>query len=139
MSSYVRDDDDVYIVGDFALSDEIAVRMLGRLRGRKHLILGNHDAILSHATQMMMDTAVIKKITDGERSVVLCHYPLLSFENSIYGGYQVFGHIHNNENDVAARLQHYLPNSLHAGADVVGFAPQTLDELIKRKEKSRDC
>lgn len=95
----VEEEDDVYIVGDFAISDEAAAAVIERLKGKKHLILGNHDIVLSSSLELFWDVAEIKKIEDGGRSVVLCHYPLLSYENSIYGGYQVFGHIHNNEND----------------------------------------
>lgn len=40
----VTDNDDIYIVGDFAyrnkISDETYLR---RLNGKKHLIIGNHD------------------------------------------------------------------------------------------------
>ena len=129
--------DDVYIVGDFAASDEVAIDMLKQLNGRKHLVVGNHDSILLTAITKFEDISVIKKIDDNGRSVVLCHYPLMSYENSIYGGYHVFGHIHNNEADIATRLLAYLPRSLHAGIDIIGFEPQTLDELIKIKENHR--
>ena len=129
--------DDVYIIGDFAVSDEVAINMLKQLNGRKHLVLGNHDSVLFTAIAMFEEVSTINKIDDNGRSVVLCHYPLMSYENSIYGGYHVFGHIHNNEADIATKLQAYIPNSLHAGIDIIGFEPQTLDELIKTKEKHR--
>ena len=44
--------DDVYIVGDFAASDEVAIDMLKQLNGRKHLVVGNHDSILLTAIQV---------------------------------------------------------------------------------------
>src|SRR5690242_10078538 len=47
-NSVVGDTDDVYHLGDFCFSSKIGVVMdlLGSLRGRKHLVLGNHDNIL---------------------------------------------------------------------------------------------
>ena len=69
-------------------------------------------------------------ITDGGYSVCLCHYPLLSYENSIYGGYHVFGHLHNNEDDPASVIMKSFPRSLPCGVDVNGFTPKTLAQLI---------
>lgn len=131
----VDEDDQVYVLGDFAFSDEIACKILPMLKGEIHLICGNHDIVLSNALHLFKSTDAIKQIYDNGRSTVLCHYPLLSYENSIYGGYQVFGHIHNNPHDVASELQKYLVRSLHAGVDVVDFEPKTLDELIAIKNR----
>lgn len=129
----VRAEDDVYIVGDFAVDDR-AAQIVMRLNGRKHLLLGNHDEVLTVATLRRFDTVrEIATIEDAGRSVCLAHYPLLSYDRSIYGGYHVFGHIHNNPNDIAHFLQAQLPNALHCGADVVGFEPKSLDELIVLK------
>ena len=133
----ISSDDEIYILGDFAVSDDIAMEMLQRLNGHKHLIVGNHDSVLACALSCFESICDIKKITDNGRSVVLCHYPLLSYENSIYGGYQIFGHIHNNSTDIATDLQRLLPRSLHAGVDVNNFEPKTFDELIGIKEQNR--
>jgi calcineurin-like phosphoesterase family protein len=39
--------DDVYILGDFCISKgDAATRILDRLSGKKHLIVGNHDKYL---------------------------------------------------------------------------------------------
>ena len=130
--------DRVYIIGDFAFSDLEAQSVFNKLNGVKHLIIGNHDSVLSQKTlNMFGSVSSIEKIEDEGKSVVLCHYPLLSYENSIYGGYQIFGHIHNNSNDIAYTLQNQLPRSLHAGVDVNQFEPKTINELIEIKEKSR--
>ncbi len=131
----VSPQDTVYIVGDFAIDDENA-QVIERLNGEKHLILGNHDkALTEKALKAFASVNTILTITDNGRSVCLCHYPLMSYENSIYGGYQVFGHIHNNERDIAFELQKQLKNSLNSSADVIAFTPKTLDELMKMKRK----
>ena len=130
----VTDEDEIYILGDFAYSDEIACAVLRQLNGRKHLILGNHDSVLSKSLVLFESVGTITKISDDGKTVVLCHYPLLSYEDSIYGGYQVFGHIHNNPNDIATELQKQLVRSLHAGVDVTDFEPRTLNELMQMKE-----
>lgn len=133
----VGDNDEVYIVGDFALDSQCAISSLKKLNGRKILIFGNHDMALNKEALRYFDrTATIDTIKDGPHSVTLCHYPLLSYENSIYDGYHVFGHIHNNPHDAATELIKTFPRHLHCGADVTGFTPQALHELIRSKKAS---
>ena len=43
-NSVVRDGDEVYHVGDFALNEKHVLRVLSRLRGKHYLVCGNHDA-----------------------------------------------------------------------------------------------
>ena len=42
-NAVVADGDDVYHLGDFALDDRLVPWMLRELRGRHHLVSGNHD------------------------------------------------------------------------------------------------
>lgn len=129
----VGNDDTVYIVGDFAFDDTTAQKILPMLNGHKFLILGNHDKLSTESLNLFEGVKQIVTIYDEGRSVCLCHYPLLSYENSIYGGYHVFGHIHNNENDPAFNMVKSIPRIYNCGVDVNGFEPQTLDELIRSK------
>ena len=131
----IRDDDIVYILGDFAY-DDAAAQVIEKLKGKKVLLIGNHDEVFSDETLRKFDCVkTIETISDCDRSVCLCHYPLLSYKNSVYGGYHVFGHIHNNKNDKAYYLQSQLPNSFNCSADVIGFTPRTLNELIAFKKE----
>lgn len=133
----VKDNDTVCILGDFAFSDE-AAWIVEKLQGKKILLLGNHDEVLSLETLHKFDRVkTIETIDDGGRSVCLCHYPLLSYNRSVYGGYHVFGHIHNNPNDKAYSLQAQFPNIFNCGADVIGFTPRTLDELMVFKKEGK--
>ena len=45
-NSIVTDNDDVYILGDFSYKSEDKIVYLKQLKGRKHLIVGNHDGKL---------------------------------------------------------------------------------------------
>lgn len=133
----VKDGDTVYVLGDFAF-DDAAAQVIEKLRGKKVLLLGNHDEILSLETLRKFDyVKTIDTIDDCRRSVCLFHYPLLSYNHSVYGGYHVFGHIHNNPSDIAFYLQSQLPNIFNCSADVIGFTPRTLDELIALKKQGK--
>ena len=75
----VTEEDDVYIVGDFAYRNGYATSWyLRQLKGRKHLIAGNHDrATLQDHTAMEYFASVEKMayIIDQGRTVSLCHFP----------------------------------------------------------------
>lgn len=129
----VGGDDTVYILGDFAFDDVAAQKIFPLLNGHKHLILGNHDKLNVESLNMFESINQIVTVFDEGRSVCLCHYPLLSYENSVYGGYHIFGHIHNNQSDLAFNIVKNIPRIYNGGVDVNGFCPVTLDELIRSK------
>lgn len=62
----------------------------------------------------------------------MCHYPMCAFDGSLTGGYQVYGHVHNNRNEPMYGLLPKLVRSYNAGVDVNGYRPVTLDDMISR-------
>lgn len=121
--------DTVWLLGDVAVDEETAARILPKLNGKVHLLLGNHDVVLTDSLRYFESVSQIKTIEDQGWSVCLCHYPLLSFENSVYGGYHVFGHIHNNPQDIATQITKTIPRIYNAGVDECDFIPRSLSEL----------
>lgn len=96
----VTDKDDVYILGDLCWGKESDwIRILSRLNGKKHLILGNHDP--KHFSPEVLDLLAepptpYKEIKDGEYKLVLCHYPMLSYnEDTDPNTLMFYGHVHN--------------------------------------------
>lgn len=130
----VGEDDDVYVVGDFCYrSGKTADWYLRRLKGRKHLVVGNHDWLtLRNAKAMAMFASVdrLLEIEDAGRAVVLCHYPLAEWRNSRRGAWHVHGHIHTRRNATWA-FMHTLPRALNAAAALNGYAPVPFDRLVE--------
>lgn len=100
IATRVRPDDDLWIVGDFARAEGAvdlahAARVFDLLPGRKHLVRGNHDpeAILDLGWASVHD---LVEVQDGERRVVLCHYPLVTWPGVRDGALHLFGHVHTN-------------------------------------------
>jgi calcineurin-like phosphoesterase family protein len=103
-NSTIEKKDIVYIVGDFAFGNKIMVtKLLGKLRGQKHLILGNHDASSSKLTNYFESMTQIKDLSFKESvypflkkdfDLALCHYPLVSWNRKNYGACMVHGHCH---------------------------------------------
>lgn len=140
-NNIVKDDDDVYILGDFTLywsTKEEVFSILSQLKGKKHLIIGNHDEgwisqctkeeLLKYFCTLPQNEAVIK--LKGKR-IELCHYPKFNFN-----GIMIHGHIHNFKN-VKSGWSTIKGNSsiLNAGVDINGFRPVTLWELKDNNER----
>lgn len=137
----VIDEDDVYIVGDFAYRNgRTADWYLKRLKGRKHLIIGNHDlATLRNAKSMELFASVEKMnmVIDNGRMVSLCHYPVAEWNGKRHGGFHVHGHIHCRRDDVYEFMSRF-DRALNAGCMINGYRPATLDELIQNNLRFRN-
>ena len=128
----VRDDDTVYVLGDLFFRAATVEPILKRLKGHKHLTLGNHD----HSWTDRVDLAdyfesvqTLKEVTVDGRLITMCHYPMLSYPQA-RRGYMVYGHIHNNTGDDYWPLIMRRPRMLNAGVDVNNFEPVTFEELL---------
>ena len=101
----VTDNDDVYIVGDFAFkSGKSSDWYLKQLKGRKHLIIGNHDRVTLNndkAMKYFVDVDKMKHVSDEyegrTHQVCLCHYPMIEWYKSFRGTWLFYGHIHNRK------------------------------------------
>ena len=133
----VGPDDDVYIVGDFAYRTKDPCLYADKLNGRKHLITGNHDKKNLRDPKFRSRFVEIKDmltLKDNGRTIVLCHYPLAEWDGMYRGALHFFGHIHNNENNTQ-KIMRTIKVAYNVGADILGFTPKTIDEIISTKGK----
>lgn len=127
--------DEVYILGDFAFKYpdmQSVYAILDRLNGKKYLVRGNHDKTTKDIKfcnyfEWVKEYA---EIDDNGKWVVLFHYPMEDWNGRYRNAYHLFGHIHNNYNDVKKDI----PRRFNVGVDVNGFEPKTLDELIEENK-----
>jgi calcineurin-like phosphoesterase family protein len=128
----VAERDDVYHLGDiiFRLSKERTEEILRQLRGRIHLVRGNHDRdIEKHRERFVWvkDLAEVKipdpDAVDGLQRIVLCHYAMRTWNRSHFGSWSLYGHSHGTLYDD--------PNSLSfdVGVDARGFAPVSYEDV----------
>lgn len=143
----VKDEDIVYVLGDIAKDDDItSIQIFNKLKGHKHLIIGNHDHLILEdimKSNIFESIKFINLIMDNNRKVCICHYPLMDWMEFNREGILVYGHIHNKtpKNGYAYKLmKDYYLNlpAYNCGVDVCGFEPRTLDELIHLKEVNKD-
>lgn len=135
-NAVVGDEDIVYNLGDFAFglaknSDRVR-EVFGRLKGRKYLIIGNHDVDKRgnlHPALASLDWAArpehAMRTKDGGHEVFLSHYAARTWPCSGYGSFHFFGHSHGKLPGVG--------RSRDVGVDLpdVGFQPRTFAELTK--------
>ena len=129
----VTDKDDVYILGDFSFKGGDPIAYAKQLKGRKHLIIGNHDtALLKHPefNKYFVEAKDIKKINDNGVEIVLCHYPMVEWNGYYRNALHFFGHVHNTFNNPNTQYAMNMKNAYNVGVDIIGFEPCTLEEAI---------
>ena len=141
--------DTVYVLGDMFWGGETkAVPVLDSLNGKKILIKGNHDRCKNTEFRKRFDQiSGYLEITDGDRHVVLCHYPMPCFKNHFHGWYHLYGHVHNSfeanmmEHDRMLLEDLYCrkSNMFNVGAMMpwMDYTPRTLDEIERRSSAHR--
>ena len=138
----VTDEDDVYILGDFAYRNgNTASWYLRQLKGRKHLVIGNHDRITvqdNKAMEYFTSVEKMNQVIDNDRRVSLCHFPVAEWNGKRHGGYHVHGHLHNRRDEVYEFMSRY-EKALNAGCMLNGYRPVTLDELIENNLRFRQA
>ena len=81
-----------------------------------------------NVSDFFVSSDIFKEVSDGKHSLVLCHYPLLTWKHE-EKSYMVHGHIHNSTDLPYRALIKNNPRLLNAGADVNGFEPVSFDEM----------
>lgn len=141
-NSKVTDEDTVYILGDVSYRSEVdVVKLLKGLKGKKVLIVGNHDKknLKNPAFRKCFEEICdMKTIILNNVRVVMCHYPLAEWDGYYREAYHVHGHIHNNTGIRAYEIVKSEPRALNAGVDIIGFAPATFEELIMLNKQFKE-
>ena len=137
-NSRVSTDDDVYIVGDFCYrAGNSPDWYLRQLKGHKHLIIGNHDKATLECEKALKHLESIDKmmhVTDGDKQIVLCHYPLAEWYKSRHGSWLIYGHIHGSRDDTYEFMK-TREHALNAAACINNYTPSSVNELIRNNEE----
>lgn len=128
-NSIINNTDDVYIIGDICLGNP--AKYLDRLKGKLHLIIGNHDGeTLKKCRDYFESIDTYKKIHDNGKTIILCHYPIVEWDGFYRGTYHIYGHIHNSLNNTYYIMKN-LDLALNAGCMINNYIPVTLEQLIE--------
>lgn len=137
----VKDDDTVYLLGDVSFlpasrTDEI----LAVLKGKIHLIRGNHDkkSKLNFGRFASVNDLLGVKIQEpgfqGKgQYIVMCHFALKVWEHRHHGAWHIYGHSHGSMPDDPKS------KSIDIGVDCHGYKPVSFAELsaiMAKKEQA---
>ncbi len=111
-NSVVDDDDIVFYLGDLSYRDRggMSKWFLDSIKGKIYFIMGNHDRyrdivkigrfekIFGDDTALGGATISVKDSDSnrGYQNIVMCHYPILSWNKSHHGSWHIHGHCHQS-------------------------------------------
>lgn len=151
-NSVVSNADHVYHLGDFCWGKKDDwIKYLKLLNGNIHIIRGNHDLrdFGSDVRKYIVEISDYKEITDSEKHVIMCHYPIMCYKASYNPNcYMLHGHTHvTREQDFTEKWTKELRDSKQSNSDNCGniinvgcmmpwmnYTPRTLDEIIERSK-----
>ncbi len=138
-NEHVTRNDDIYLLGDIIWKNEDAEDILKRLKGRKHLFVGNHDRVNDTMKKYFVSIDKYDMVKDEGRRVFLCHYPVAHWSGQFHGTYHLYGHVHGEldgklyEEYRDLCISKGLPfNAYNVGImrDYMNWRPQPLDVII---------
>ena len=114
-NSVIKKKDTVYIIGDFSFaSPERTRKILEKINGKKHLIVGNHDKACNTLSNYFESVSQIKEVTfkktvfpflDESIHCVLCHFPMIAWNRRMHGSLMIHGHTHGALDAVNAQSE----------------------------------
>lgn len=131
----VDNEDDVYVLGDFMLGSPDNIEFIKQLKGKIHIVLGNHDTFIREKMyRELFNVVEIARVgiqlTYKKHHFVLTHYPMLTgnLENESLRQMtlNLFGHTHQTTN-----FYNDMPFMYHVGVDSHNGYPVPLDCIIE--------
>lgn len=122
--------DELYILGDFSMSNDINVlrNYYNQIKCNNiHLILGNHDN--KQLVRQLQQEGTIKSfhenlvVKENHISLFCSHYPYREWNGYYKNVRHAYGHVHGN---VAVQ------RGIDVGVDAIGYRPLSFEEVINR-------
>ena len=133
-NSVVSDEDDVYLLGDIVLNDNVkGIELLKSLKGKIHIIIGNHDTDvrikLYEECENVVELKYATIIKYNKHHFYLSHYPTFTGTNEKHVSetlLNLYGHTHQKTNFFDDNFFMY-----HVGVDSHNCFPVLLDDIIE--------
>lgn len=151
----VTDKDNIYILGDFSNGNEIETEnILKKLKGKKILLLGNHDDVIIKNKNLFKYFEKIEnylEIEDDGSKIVLSHYPILFYNKSKNDDYMFYGHIHDTTTDCQIMKEieniiieksmgaHYSSKFVNTYCEFSNYTPLTKNEWLENDKNQKSA
>lgn len=134
-NSVIKNDDDVFLLGDMGFCGIEKLRVLiARLNGKIHLVQGNHDSDKvvnnlygSGYIHSVCDVIQVTVVGDEEcpnQELTLCHYPWSDWPNKERGAWMIHGHQHQLPDTPSCSYAHW-----DVGLDKNNMRPINFEQL----------
>ena len=137
----VKPGDNLYFLGDaFWKWDSKRVEEfmtnLKKHRINLHWILGNHDKLSWTKFGCVKWVGQIKDITIEGQPITLCHYPMIVWNRSHHGAWQLYGHIHMGDStyikmrEMSGTFEYIRGKQVNVNVEFgEGFRPRSFEEI----------
>lgn len=138
MNEFVKPGDLVYYAGDFTLGEpDQWNHYLDRLNFNFHeYVVGNHDKGTPYKVFMRAQQIVETKI--GDTKVVICHYPMRSWNKSHHGSIHLYGHEHGmleEEGPWGRSMDIGIDNAYKLFGKWRPFSEEDVMEIMEKRER----
>lgn len=136
-NSVVEEEDEVYYLGDFMFKmnpTKFVNEVLNRLNGKIYLLAGNHDekyiSKYKDRVEWVKDRFELKYDHEGTTyKFILDHYPLYSWKGMWRGTILLYGHTHNNTDDL---IYETIGNKMNVNCEFSDYTPTSIIEIINK-------
>ena len=138
----VNKKDLTYILGDISMENSSYYSLLGKMKGRKIVILGNHFNY-KHLSELLKYVEGVSSMIKY-KGIFLTHCPIHPQELQYRVSYNIHGHTHEN-NVKKVIFSGRRPNKnlqddtryINVSCEVIDYKPKTLEELIPNYRNKR--
>jgi len=135
-NSVVGDDDIVYFLGDLSFGGSSITKWFAySLKGKIYAIAGNHDKpsnlrtlgrfeeVYDYGTEIGVkdESSLESRGSQGYQKIVMCHYPILSWNKAHYGAWHLHGHCHGGL--LKGMPDYYKRKVMDVGCNMIDYTP----------------
>jgi len=155
-NSVVNEDSIIFYLGDYIYKGDVKIAkwFSSQIKGRIHFLMGNHDkyrviSSLNRFEKIYGDDTALGGATikvkdsdckDGWQSIVMCHYPILSWNKARYSAWHIHGHCHQNMTNNPNMSWFYDNKVIDAGCNGWNYTPisyQQVKDVMSAKSISK--
>jgi calcineurin-like phosphoesterase family protein len=143
-NSVVNENDIVFNLGDLCFgTTELAKEIVFKLNGKIHYVIGNHDNykdILNlnrfETVSDLIDLNISGSQVTKNLHMVLCHYPIYSWNRAHHNSYHIHGHTHGSLHHGESADYYIGRRVIDVGCNLINYTPITYLDAIEKMEEN---
>lgn len=123
-------------LGDWTWNMAAGFEIWEKIKSTKVFVKGNHDKeflrLYGHRLNCLITPLYENKF--GGKDITFSHYPMLTFNKSHFGAYNIYGHHHGN-----SLIREKFPGKrIDAGVESWNYSPVHIDTLLEKLRQLPD-